>query len=787
MPVALSYPGVYVEEISSGVHTITGVATSITAFVGRALRGPANEPVRVQSFAEFGRVFGGLSLDCPLSYSVQQFFQNGGSDALIVRVYRKPDPVPAGVSGDGVATLVLPSGEVAAQGTLTIAANPSDGDTMTIDSKMYTFDETAAIAAEGTLTVADIPSDGDTITIDTKKYTFQSNLTDIDGNIAIVGGDLPATQANIVAAINLTGAAGTQYAQSTTVHPTVTAAAAFVNDKLVLTAKTAGGGGNNIATNATSAAGGSVFDAATLGTTRAGADAGLADIDGRIAIGADLATTQANIAAALNRSGTPGTQYAASMTAHPSVIAAPDFAGNNLVLTAKTPGVAGNNIATEETFAAAGNAFDAATLGTTRQGRDSTPAPGPRLAAASPGAWANDLRIRVNHQTRDPSDTSTFNFEVRQINPALPTTAAPIRSETFLNVSVDPASPLFLDKVLANRSALVRVGATSPNRPDVITDRPLAGGSDGSSIGDNDVAAAGLEGTKQGLWALEKADLFNLLCIPPFKRDSDIGALTRTAAEQYCRRRRAMFVVDPLADWGGPSDITDATKGVDGASFGLARSSYAALFFPQIRSPDPLRDGQLETFAPCGAVAGIMARTDAARGVWKAPAGIEATLSGVSELAVKLTDAENGQLNPLGINCLRAFPVIGRVVWGSRTLRGADQLASEWKYIPVRRTALFLEESLYRGTQWVVFEPNDEPLWAQIRLNIGGFMHNLFRQGAFQGKTPREAYFVKCDKDTTTQNDIDLGIVNIVVGFAPLKPAEFVVIQITQIAGQIET
>jgi Bacteriophage tail sheath protein len=143
-------------------------------------------------------------------------------------------------------------------------------------------------------------------------------------------------------------------------------------------------------------------------------------------------------------------------------------------------------------------------------------------------------------------------------------------------------------------------------------------------------------------------------------------------------------------------------------------------------------------------------------------------------------------LNPIGINCLRAFAATGRVVWGARTLRGSDQLSDEYKYIPVRRTALYIEESLYRGLKWVVFEPNDEPLWAQIRLNAGAFMHSLFRQGAFQGSSPRDAYFVKCDKETTTQNDIDLGIVNIVVGFAPLKPAEFVVIKLQQIAGQIE-
>jgi uncharacterized protein len=183
-----------------------------------------------------------------------------------------------------------------------------------------------------------------------------------------------------------------------------------------------------------------------------------------------------------------------------------------------------------------------------------------------------------------------------------------------------------------------------------------------------------------------------------------------------------------------------------------------------------------------------MARTDASRGVWKAPAGItDGSLNGVNALTVTMTNEENGELNQLGVNCLRNFPVYNNVVWGARTLRGADPLASEWKYVPVRRLALFIEESLFRGTQWVVFEPNDEPLWAQIRLNVGAFMNNLFRQGAFQGRAPRDAYFVKCDKETTTQNDIDLGIVNIAVGFAPLKPAEFVILKLQQMAGQVQT
>jgi phage tail sheath protein FI len=191
----------------------------------------------------------------------------------------------------------------------------------------------------------------------------------------------------------------------------------------------------------------------------------------------------------------------------------------------------------------------------------------------------------------------------------------------------------------------------------------------------------------------------------------------------------------------------------------------------------------MREFVPCGAVAGVIARTDSQRGVWKAPAGIEAILKGVSGLTVELTDEENGILNSMGINCLKTFPS-GIVVWGARTMKGADDLSSDWKYLPVRRLALYIEESVYRGTLWAVFEPNDEELWSQTRLNVGAFMHDLFRKGAFQGTSPKEAYFVKCDSETTIQDDIHRGIVNIVIGFAPLKPAEFVMIKIQQIAGQ---
>jgi uncharacterized protein len=183
-------------------------------------------------------------------------------------------------------------------------------------------------------------------------------------------------------------------------------------------------------------------------------------------------------------------------------------------------------------------------------------------------------------------------------------------------------------------------------------------------------------------------------------------------------------------------------------------------------------------------VAGIYASTDASRGVWKAPAGLSADLTGALGLQYNLTDLENSELNKLGINCLRQFEIDNEVVWGARTLQGNDQAGAQWKYMPVRRMALFLESSFYAGTQWVVFEPNNEVVWGQIRLDIGTFMQGLFLQGAFQGTAPQEAYFVKCDSENNPQSSIDQGLVNILVGFAPLYPAEFVVIQIQQMAGQ---
>ena len=412
-----------------------------------------------------------------------------------------------------------------------------------------------------------------------------------------------------------------------------------------------------------------------------------------------------------------------------------------------------------------------------------------RLEASSPGRWGNSLRVIIDHATR-PDDTGApdpalFNVTVEERGVTDPNQI--VSREQHRNLSLDPLSPRFVTDVLELESDGVRVaaGAAFPAGRPLETGAPpaptaVAGGHDGLAIGAAQITGGGLQAGKQGLWALEKADLFNLLCIPPFTSDGEVPPAVWDAAAGYCEHRRALLIVDPPRAWNEAADVTDAAI----RAHVLTRRSNAALYFPWLRMPNPLKENRPEAFAPCGAVAGVIARTDATRGVWKAPAGQEATLAGVQQMDVAMTDDENGIVNPLGVNGLRSFRIIGPVVWGGRTLMGADALASQWKYLPVRRLALFIEESLYRGTQWVVFEPNDEPLWSQVRLNLGTFMHDLFRQGAFQGTTPREAYFVKCDRETTTQSDIDRGIVNIIVGFRPLKPAEFVVIKIQQIAQQ---
>jgi phage tail sheath protein FI len=304
---------------------------------------------------------------------------------------------------------------------------------------------------------------------------------------------------------------------------------------------------------------------------------------------------------------------------------------------------------------------------------------------------------------------------------------------------------------------------------------------DGTASTDSEIAGIGLEAAQEGLWALEKADLFNILCIPPLSRTKDLDPIaTLKPALAYCRARRAMLIVDPPSTWNTPAEVLDPNTGLDSLGLTGEDASNAALYFPRVRLPDPLNGNQPTAFPPCGMVAAIYARTDAQHSVWTTPAGSDAILLGSAEPVYPLSNAENGMLNPRAVNGIRMFPPETVVIWGGRTLAGADTQASDWKYVAVRRLALYIEESLLRGTRWASFEPNDEPLWAQVRMTVGDFMHGLFSRGAFQGAVSREAYFVRCDRETMTQDDIETGRLIILVGFAPLKPAEFVIIRIQQ-------
>lgn len=401
------------------------------------------------------------------------------------------------------------------------------------------------------------------------------------------------------------------------------------------------------------------------------------------------------------------------------------------------------------------------------------------FTAANPGAWANSYAVGI---TRRADDQTRFRLTIYEVAPGPTAVETPV--ESFENLSMDPADRRFVATTVNELSGFVRVAITGGSTtPPFNTASPhprlgsVTAGADGSVL-DPDTGlfetALAAGGGAGGVNLLDRVDLFNLLCVPGETTPAVIGQL-----QAHCRRRRAFLIADCAESANFGSLLAGLNSAVTGSD-----AINAAFYFPWVQAPDPLQEGRSRAFPPCGFVAGLYARTDAGRGVWKAPAGIDGSVNGASALTRVLTDLENGTLNLQAINCLRRFPVYGNVVWGARTMAGHNDRGSEWKYVPVRRIALFIEESLYRGTQWVVFEPNDEKLWSQIRLNIGAFLQGLFRQGAFQGTSARSAYFVKCDGETTTQADIDRGIVNIHVGFAPLKPAEFVVLKIQQMAGQ---
>ncbi|MGB8519642.1 MAG: phage tail sheath C-terminal domain-containing protein [Candidatus Tumulicola sp.] len=403
------------------------------------------------------------------------------------------------------------------------------------------------------------------------------------------------------------------------------------------------------------------------------------------------------------------------------------------------------------------------------------------LFANNPGNWGNNLRI-----TLTPNGTR-FSILVEMLLPSGNFQTL----ESFVNLSTTSTDPQYCVTVIDNDSNYISfidqagtLHAPSASPTITVTRAALTTGFDGTVLVPNDgnfETALLPPSNVGGVNLLNSVDIFNLLCVPGENTASAV-----TGLQTYCFNSRAFLIVDApqvashanLQSFDAPAGMPFPTTviGADAAS--------SAYYFPWVLAPDPLFGNRPALFPPCGFIAGMYAATDASRGVWKAPAGIDASLSGEQGLQYSLNDAQNGDLNPVAINCLRHFKAYGDVIWGARTLAGNDQTGSQWKYVPIRRLALYLESSLYDGMQWVVFEPNDERLWGQIRMNAGAFMQGLFLQGAFAGTTPQQAYFVKCDAENNPPASVALGVVNTLVGFAPEYPAEFVVIQIQQISGQ---
>jgi phage tail sheath protein FI len=661
MSVQTTYPGVYIQEVPSGVHSIVGVSTSVTAFVGAARMGPTQVPVEVHSVPEYTRTFGlPWDRDHPMGHAVGHFFGNGGSVAVVVRV-------PTSTASAAEVTLK----NEAAQDVLVLTANGQ-----------------GAWANQVGAVGMDVSVDNNT-----------SNQNDLFNLVISLRGIDPRSGASVLQAQetyqNLSMAPkNPRYALTTLANSNLVKAALAAGIPAA-----AGGGFSKSKTTLTDPVAGLPANPITLTLSVDGGPP--TDISFSPASG-HLADIVAALNAALAAAGVPAT-------------------------------------------AAAGADF-----------------------------------IRITSTSTDPGNTS---------------------------VVVTPSAAADASQVLGLGLAWAVPGvATSPEeasgsaslRPAVTTaPTGLKGGSDGGTgndgvVGPGDVVPSG--SGSGGIYALNSRlfPRFNLLCLPDVPASDPAitsapatNSQALTTAMGYCRDQRAFLLVDTPRDPTKPQDWNISPPALGGLP---ALGEHAAIYYPRLLISEAGPGGITRQFdvPPCGAVAGVMASIDASRGVWKAPAGLGAGIVGASDLSVGTSDAVSGNLNPQGVNVLRTFPGAGMVVWGARTLKGADSQTSDFKYVPVRRLTDYIASSLYLGTQFAVFEPNDPELWGQLRLAVGTFMRRLFRQGAFQQSPKRaesDSFFVVCDETVNPQSEIDLGRVNVVVGFAPLKPAEFVIVTITQISS----
>lgn len=770
MSSSFTYPGVYIQEVPSTVHTIVPVPTAVAAFVGRAMRGPINTPVRIHSYADFQRTYGGLWAQSEMPYAVQQYFLNGGSDAYIVRAV-STDIVAA--QGSDPASIGIPT----SAGALFISAqNPGSwfqNVTLSIDlntrkiggvrkpdefNVTMTYREIDPVTGAALVTVETFPN----VSYLSGAANFITTTLQNDSDFIAIQAGVTVPQAQPTPGVYTM--AGPVWAPNTAFQLGTVIFDSNGNEQVVTTAGTSAKSSPNWLTGPAAA----TQDGSVVWTNEGSAHP---------------AIWLPNTAFALNQVIFDGANLQEATTAGTSGLLAPAWNATAAGVTVDNT-VKWTNIGSESGVWQPLTAFVAGS-----QVRDSNGNLETVTTAGTTGSPAPTWKTVTGAITPDGSVAWTNSG---------PMTTALWEPNTFYPAGVEiyDSNGNLQKSTAAGTSASTPPAWAIPTTADgpslVWTAEGASGLSDGAPLGQADMTAASLEAGKGGIYALKDAEIFTMLILPPYGPQENEGTIDLDTsyaaiwgdALAFCDAQRAMLLVDPpspalwIDEPHAYADVSSATPNLDNV-----RDPNSVLYYPWIQANDPLLNNRPRYFAPSATVAGVMARIDGTRGVWKSPAGEEAVIRGVSALQYLLSDAENGDLNPLGINCLRTFPIIGSVVWGARTLDGADAQASQWKYLAVRRLALFIETSLYRGTNWGVFEPNDTPLWSELRLNVGSFMSNLFRQGAFQGSTPAQAYFVKCDSDTTTQTDIDNGVVNILVGFAPLKPAEFIVIKISQITG----
>jgi phage tail sheath protein FI len=778
------HPGVYIEEVPSGLRPIEGVSTSNGAFIGKAQMGPLNKAKLITNPQEFETNYGGFLSDGFLSHAVHQFFNNGGKKTYVVRI--------AG-SGAVAADISLKDRKQVPVKTLTIRAANEGAWGNKLD----------VVIANGT----DDPDNEFAIQV----FTDRSDLVPPLLPLLLETHDNLSMNSSAANFVEKVLAANSKYIAAVASSTNLATAAQGTSRSGALAV-----GNGAVALNLGVANGGTETPGAVgvAGTSRSGVNPstnppadqrrfrinlngdGLQEvtIPATAATGADIASAIQVAVRALTAAAPANQPAYAGFTCTFETAAAPT--NPSYLLTSGTTGatstvVVANSTSNPVSLAAGTHKF---TIDVDGDGPHVVSLTGP-LANGAAIATAIQTAVQALTPKRAANAvafsgfTCSYDTAAAAGNPSLVLTsgtpAGAGRVKSSVRVTNAPSENVAgtLKLGLTNTgheiggSAILRpANSRTPGFPGDteyhLGDAVVAGNVDGVVFG-SDGATPVAQDYKNGFSALDTIRDVNIVAVPGIG-DLDVVAF----GANYCALRADCFFV------GDVNKTDDTVEEAQTFSNSLTvKSSYGAIYFPWLKMSDPTGQSPEPIAAPpSGFVAGMYARIDAKRGVWKAPAGTEANIGGAVGLLTDITDAQQDFLNPIGVNVLRQFPASGLVIWGARTL--ATKSDPEYRYVPVRRTAIYLEQSIYNGIQWAVFEPNDEDLWASLRLNIGAFMMLQFRAGAFQGKTPKDAFFVKCDETTTTQADIDAGTVNILVGFAPLKPAEFVVLRLTQIVGQ---